>query len=120
MAERVRRGGLSVAAELDELVRTRMLPGSGVEAEAFWTGFKEALAELGPSNRALLDKRAALQAQIDRWHLHRKGQPVDAAAYKAFLRKSAIWFRRRPISPSKPPMWMRKSPPWPARSSWCR
>ena len=87
MAERVRRGGLSVAAELDELVRTRMLPGSGVEAEAFWTGFKEALAELGPSNRALLDKRAALQAQIDRWHLHRKGQPLDAAAYKAFLRE---------------------------------
>ena len=87
MAERVQRGGLSVAAELDELVRTRMLPGSGVEAEAFWTGFKEALAELGPINRALLDKRAALQAQIDRWHLPRKGQPLDAVAYKAFLQE---------------------------------
>ena len=87
MTERVQRGGLAVAAELDELVRTRMLPGSGVQLEAFWTGFKQALTELGPTNRALLDQRQALQAQIDRWHLDRKGRPWDAAAYKAFLQE---------------------------------
>ena len=87
MTERVQRGGLAVAAELDELVRTRMLPGSGVQLEAFWTGFEQALTELGPTNRALLDQRQALQAQIDRWHLERKGRPLDAAAYRAFLQE---------------------------------
>lgn len=85
MTERVRRHGLQVATELDELVRERMLPGSGVSADAFWQGLAAALAELGPRNRALLDKRDALQRRIDDWHLARKGRPHDAAAYKAFL-----------------------------------
>ena len=87
MAERVQRCGLSVAAELDDLVQNRMLPGTGIDAEAFWAGFAAALAQLGPQNRALLKKREALQAQLDQWHLQRKGQPLDAVAYKAFLRE---------------------------------
>ena len=87
MAERVQRCGLSVAAELDDLVQNRMLPGTGIDAEAFWAGFAAALAQLGPQNRALLKKREALQAQLDQWHLQRKGQPLDAVAYKAFLQE---------------------------------
>ena len=87
MADRVQRGGLSVAAELDDLVRSGMLPGAGVDADAFWSGFQDALAELAPRSRALLEKREALQAQIDQWHLQRRGRPLDAAEYKAFLRE---------------------------------
>ena len=87
MAERVQRCGLSVAAELDDLVQQEMLPGTSVDAGAFWAGFAAALAQLGPRNRALLEKREALQAQIDRWHLDRRGQPLDAVAYKAFLQE---------------------------------
>ena len=85
MATRVRRGGLQVAAELDKLVAERMLPGTGVDGDAFWAGFEAALDELGPLNRSLLAKREALQEQIDAWHLARKGQPLDAGAYRAFL-----------------------------------
>ena len=85
MTARVRRGGLQVAAELDELVNERMLPGTGVDGAAFWAGFEAALDELGPLNRSLLAKREALQAQIDAWHLARKGQPLDAGEYRAFL-----------------------------------
>ena len=87
MAGRVQRGGLSVAAELDDLVLNRMLPGTGVDAEAFWAGFAVALAQLGPRNRALLEKRETLQAQIDQWHLERQGRLLDAAEYKAFLQE---------------------------------
>ena len=87
MAERVQRCGLSVAAELDDLVQQEMLPGTGVDAGAFWAGFAAALAQLGPQNRALLEKREALQAQIDRWHLDRKGQHLDAVAYQTFLQE---------------------------------
>ncbi|HEY0419253.1 MAG TPA: malate synthase G, partial [Acetobacteraceae bacterium] len=32
-----------------------------------------------------LDKRDALQAQIDAWHVARKGRPIDAVEYKSFL-----------------------------------
>ncbi len=85
MTARVARGGLQVAAELDELVNERMLPGTGVDGDAFWAGFQAALDELGPLNRSLLAKREALQERIDAWHLARKGQPLDAKAYRAFL-----------------------------------
>ena len=85
MTARVVRGSLQVAAQLDRLVAERMLPGTGVEGDAFWAGFAGALDELGPLNRSLLAKREALQEQIDAWHLQRKGQPLDAGAYRAFL-----------------------------------
>ncbi len=40
---------------------------------------------LGPKNRALLARRDELQASIDAWHRARRGAPLDAAAYRAFL-----------------------------------
>jgi hypothetical protein len=61
------------------------LPGTGVTETAFWSGFAALLADLAPKNRALLARRDDLQAQIDAWHIARRGQPHDHAAYKAFL-----------------------------------
>jgi malate synthase len=85
MTERLDRAGLQVAAVLARFVEDEALPGTGVDAEAFWSGFAGLLADFAPQNRALLKKRDALQAQIDNWHIARRGQPHDHAAYKAFL-----------------------------------
>ena len=85
MSDRVQRGGLQVAQVLDDLVARRMLPGTGIEAADFWTGFEAIVEDLTPKNRALLATRDTLQAQIDAWHRERRGQRHDAAAYKAFL-----------------------------------
>jgi malate synthase len=85
VSQRVERSGLQVAQQLDTLIAEQVLPGTGVELDAFWQGFAQLLADLVPENRALLAKRDELQAQIDDWHLARKGQPLDAAEYKAFL-----------------------------------
>ncbi len=82
----VRRGGLRVAEELDRLVRDEMLPGTGVGLDAFWAGFEAALGELGPVNRDLLARRDELQSAIDAWHTRRGGKPLEASAYRAFLR----------------------------------
>ncbi len=82
---RVSRGGLRVAAELDTLVAETVLPGTGVDLNDFWTGFERLLADLGPVNAALLARREEIQKTIDDWHLARRGQPIDAAQYKAFL-----------------------------------
>jgi len=84
MTDRVTVGGLQIAASLHDLVN-RATPGTGIEPTAFWASYEALLADLGPKNRALLDKRDALQAQIDAWHVERRGQAHDAAAYKAFL-----------------------------------
>jgi len=85
MTERVQVGGLQVAKVLYDFVNNEAIPGTGLTAEQFWEGATQVLKDLAPKNRALLEKRDALQAQIDEWHLARKGQAHDADAYKAFL-----------------------------------
>ena len=84
---RTQRGSLQVASELDDLITRQMLPGTGVTAEQFWQGFEDCLTELGPVNKALLADRDELQAKIDTYHLDRRGQTFDAAAYKQFLQE---------------------------------
>ena len=85
MTERVQRGGLRVARVLDDLVAENMLPDTGIELDAFWSGFESIIDDLTAKNRALLATRDALQEQIDAWHLGRRGRPHDPVAYKAFL-----------------------------------
>ena len=85
MTDRIEVAGLKVARELYEFVETEALPGSGVASGAFWQGLAGLAAEMGPKNRALLEKRDAMQAALDDWHLQRRGQEWDAAAYRAYL-----------------------------------
>ncbi|MEM1434217.1 MAG: malate synthase G [Pseudomonadota bacterium] len=85
MTERVDRAGLKVAAQLAELIETAMLPGTGVDPGAFWNGFASIFADLMPENADLLAQRDALQEQVDHWHAERRGQAIDANAYRAFL-----------------------------------
>jgi malate synthase len=61
------------------------LPGTGIEAAAFWTGLDRILHRFGPINRALLQRRDELQAKIDAWCRQRRGSALDAAADRAFL-----------------------------------
>jgi malate synthase len=84
--QRITAGGLSIARELHDFVAQEAAPGTGVTAEAFWTGFGEIVRELAPRNRALLAKRDALQARIDAWHRDHPA-PFDQAAYIGFLKE---------------------------------
>ena len=84
---RVERSGLQVAKVLDDLVANEVLPGTGVAVDDFWQGLAEALVELGPRNKELLARRDEFQEKIDQYHLERKGQPLDADEYKAFLKE---------------------------------
>jgi len=85
MSGYVEKSGLRVATELAGFVEDRVLPGTGIAADAFWAGAADIFARFVPRNRALLAKRDALQAAIDDWHLARAGQPHDPQAYRAFL-----------------------------------
>jgi len=86
MAQMVKKNEITVDADLVQFVEDKVLPGTGVATDAFWSGLSGAIHELGPKNRALLAKRADLQAQIDAWHIAHKSQPSDPAAYTAFLK----------------------------------
>lgn len=84
---RVTRAGLQVEDVLARFVEEQALPGTGVEASAFWAGFSDLVHEMGPVNRALLARREALQTKIDAWHVSHRNAPHDADAYSAFLRE---------------------------------
>ena len=85
MTERVQVGGLQVAKVLFDFINDEAIPGSGITADAFWAGADAVFRDLAAKNRALLDTRDQLQAQIDDWHRSQAGKPHDAVAYKAFL-----------------------------------
>ncbi|HEY9081260.1 malate synthase G [Magnetovibrio sp.] len=85
MTNRIAVGDLRVAPLLYQFAASEVLPGTGVEPDAFWAGLDRMVKELAPRNAALLQKRDALQAQIDAWHKTHADQPFDTAAYKQFL-----------------------------------
>jgi malate synthase len=83
--ERVSVAGLKVAKVLHDFVVDEVIPGSGIDALSFWQGLDRIVHHFAPLNRALLQRRDALQALIDDWYRGRRGQALDGAAYKAFL-----------------------------------
>ena len=85
MGDRISAGGLQIAKPLYDFIQNEALPGSGVNANAFWDALGALIHDLAPKNRALLAKRENLQKQIDDWHKARRGQPHDHNAYVKFL-----------------------------------
>ncbi len=85
MTERIHAGGLQIAAELYQLVVDEITPGTGITATDFWSALEAILIDLTPRNRALLEKRDALQTRIDAWHRAHREHAFDTAAYKDFL-----------------------------------
>ena len=81
---RVALHGLSIARVLYDLIADEIALGSGLDADAFWRQLAAIVDELAPKNRALLDKRDALQRKIDAWHRAHPG-PSSLPAYKKFL-----------------------------------
>jgi malate synthase len=56
MIQRIDVGGLRVAKPLYDLVKNEIAPGTGVDADVFWTSFAEIVRDLTPRNRELLAK----------------------------------------------------------------
>ena len=87
MSERIEKQGLRVDPALVAFIEERALPGTGVSADAYWSGLSALAHELGPENRRLLAVREDMQQKLDAWHVARKGAEHDAEEYKAFLKE---------------------------------
>jgi malate synthase len=85
MTERTTVHGLQVATPLKDFIDHRVLPGTGVDAAAFWKGFDAIVRDLAPKNAALLAERDRLQAEIDAWHRANPGPIGNMRKYRAFL-----------------------------------
>ncbi|WP_434053173.1 MAG: malate synthase G [Roseibium sp.] len=84
MTARTNAHGLQVADVLYDFVNSQALPGTGIDQDHFWSSLSSLVHDLAPRNKALLQKRDALQEKIDAWHKANPGTP-DMATYKAFL-----------------------------------
>lgn len=87
MTARIPVHGLQVAASLHRFVEEQVLPGTGIDAAAFWKGFDAIVHELAPKNAALLAERDRLQRELDAWHRKHPGPIKKPAKYRAFLEK---------------------------------
>ncbi len=76
------RAGLDIAPAFITFIEERALPGTGIDADAFWCGVAAILDRFVPDNHSLLAERDRLQAAIDAWH---QDNPFEADAYQAFL-----------------------------------
>lgn len=85
MSDRIQQGGLQVASSLHTLVSADILPGTGIDSDTFWQKFETILNELAPQNKALLEKRDAIQVEMDQWCQANPGPTQDMPAYKSFL-----------------------------------
>ena len=83
--QRIEKQGLQVDAKLVSFLEEQALPGTDVAPDDFWTSFSALVHELGPRNRALLDRRETMQVQVDDWHKAHANQTHDHAAYMGFL-----------------------------------
>ncbi len=83
----VEAGGLRVADVLFRFINEEALSGTGIGQDSFWTSFGAIVADFAPLNRTLLETRDAIQTKLDSWHRDHQGQPIDADAYKAFLKE---------------------------------
>jgi malate synthase len=79
--------GIEVDPALRRFVEDEALPGTGIGANAFWSGFSALLRELTPENRRLLRRREDLQAQIDARNRDLDGRAPSPAEEEEFLRE---------------------------------
>ena len=85
MTARIKVDAIGIDVLLYEFVAEEVVPGTGVDARTFWSGFAALVARMVPRNSELLAKRDKLQASIDDWHRNHPGANFDAVTYKAFL-----------------------------------
>ena len=78
---------LKVAEELFLFVNNELLKDTGISPDKFWQGFNEAVHELAPKNKKLIEIRENLQKKINEWHIENKGKIIKIKEYKEFLKK---------------------------------
>ncbi|MBB3946558.1 malate synthase [Rhizobium skierniewicense] len=82
---RIEQHGLSFDETLYRFLKDEVLPETGLDVDAVFSGFSDIVHSLSPQNRDLLAKRDAFQEKLDSWY-RENGAPVDLAAYENFLR----------------------------------
>ena len=76
---------LKISDELLSFVNKELLKDLDISPEKFWEGFDNAVHDLAPKNKELIQIRENLQKKIDDWHIKNKGNKIEIEQYKKFL-----------------------------------
>ena len=76
---------LSVDENLVKFINDEVIPGTNINNEKFWESFSEAVHNLAPKNKILIEKRAGIQKKIDDWHLSKRESVFNKEEYINFL-----------------------------------
>jgi len=82
----IKHNKLEINQAIYDLVMGEIIPQTGIQPDDFWNNFEQILSDFMPRNKALLETRDSIQAQIDNWHKSH-GEPHDPAEYESFLRE---------------------------------
>ena len=83
---KIKKGNLIINSLLLEFIDKEVIPGTGVNVDEFWRKFDSVVHELTPINKALIEKREAIQKQIDAWHLANRDKNFNKEEYIRFLK----------------------------------
>jgi malate synthase len=83
---KIKKENLTINTELFEFINKEVIPGTNINVDEFWKKFDSAIHELAPINKALIEKREAIQKKIDAWHLNNKGKDLNKEEYIKFLK----------------------------------
>ena len=78
---------LKISDELLSFVNKELLKDLDISSEKFWEGFDNAVHDLAPQNKELIQIRENLQKKIDDWHINNKGNEIEIEQYKKFLKE---------------------------------
>jgi malate synthase len=87
--------GFKVATPLVRFIEDEALPGTGIAAADFWSGFASLVHDLAPENSLLVEQRENIQRSLDDWHRTHPGPVSDIAAYRQFL--ESIGYVQAPV-----------------------
>ena len=80
------KNGLKISTRLFDFINNEVIPGTGINSDKFWNSFGEAVHELAPINKNLIQKREDIQKKINEWHKKNKGKELNKKEYTDFLR----------------------------------
>ena len=81
---------LKISENLLSFVNDELLKQTQISPDKFWHGFDEAVHELAPLNKKLIDKREELQKKIDEWHIKKKGNKIEITRYLFKSKKRSL------------------------------
>ena len=81
----IKKNNLNINKKFYNFVNEKILPGTAIEIDKFWSDFSNIVDEFDPINKNLLKRRLELQSKLNKWYEQNKGKEINNSDYKKFL-----------------------------------